>query len=156
MIQPVLAKDHAIDAVQLLLPHLHVRRHICEPHPRDGEEATSIVDFYFTTAIGSAATAARLVGLEQDLDARSRRADLGVTGQSIDDLPSPVLDGLAALNEIRKFEKSAKRRTPVIALTAHTETADRDHYLELGMDDYVCKPIDFEELKEKLYKVLES
>ena len=57
----------------------------------------------------------------------------------------PVLDGIGAIKEIRALEDD-KAKVPVIALTAHAMTGDRERYLAAGMDDYVSKPIDPQEL----------
>jgi CheY-like chemotaxis protein len=58
------------------------------------------------------------------------------------DISLPDLDGYAILNAIRK--NPALTRLPVIALTAHAMTGDRDKILAAGFNDYVAKPIDDE------------
>ncbi|TCO77332.1 signal transduction histidine kinase [Plasticicumulans lactativorans] len=63
----------------------------------------------------------------------------------------PVLDGLAATRAIRDVERREGRaHTPVIALTAHAVTGDRERYLASGMDDYVSKPFKASELAAAL------
>jgi CheY-like chemotaxis protein/signal transduction histidine kinase/HAMP domain-containing protein len=81
------------------------------------------------------------------------------------DIQMPVMDGLQATKEIRKWEKqrkespvltkelpetSAQEPIPIIAMTAHAMTGDREKCLEAGMNDYVSKPID----PEKLFSAL--
>ena len=61
----------------------------------------------------------------------------------------PVLDGYAATQALRKLE-GAGRRTPVIGLSAHALTGDRDRALGAGMDDYIVKPLTFEALSNVL------
>ncbi|MEO5339871.1 MAG: response regulator [Magnetococcus sp. MYC-9] len=64
------------------------------------------------------------------------------------DLQMPCMDGLEATRVIREREsqRNPPLRTPIIALTAHSMASDRNKCLEIGMDDYVSKPIDFVQL----------
>jgi CheY-like chemotaxis protein len=55
------------------------------------------------------------------------------------DISLPGMDGMAVLAAIRADD--ALRALPVIALTAHAMTGDREKYLGAGFDDYVTKPI---------------
>ena len=58
------------------------------------------------------------------------------------DLGMPILGGLAAAKEIRRFEeKNSKERTPIIALTAYAYKSDIDGCFEAGMDDFISKPV---------------
>lgn len=55
------------------------------------------------------------------------------------DLQMPGIDGLAAARGIRAAEK-AGRRVPILALTAHTTSGEREHCQDAGMDGHVSKP----------------
>ena len=55
------------------------------------------------------------------------------------DVSLPGMDGVAVLGKIRGDE--TLKRLPVIALTAHAMTGDRERFLAAGFDDYVSKPI---------------
>ncbi len=57
------------------------------------------------------------------------------------DVQMPVMDGLTAITRWREIEAERGGHVPVIALTAHAMDGDRDKCLELGMDDYVSKPL---------------
>jgi len=67
------------------------------------------------------------------------------------DIHMPVMDGLAALAEIRRLEAEAGRgRTPIIALTANAMSHQVAELLAAGMDDHVSKPIAVTQLFEAL------
>ncbi|MGB7606633.1 MAG: PAS domain S-box protein, partial [Lutisporaceae bacterium] len=61
------------------------------------------------------------------------------------DIQMPVMDGLEATKMIREREGAGKH-TPIIALTAYAFQGDRVRFLNLGMDEYLAKPVHMEEL----------
>jgi PAS domain S-box-containing protein len=62
------------------------------------------------------------------------------------DLQMPEMSGLEATHAIRAFEKTRGGRVPIVALTAHAMSGDRERCLAAGMDGYLSKPIDVDEL----------
>lgn len=71
------------------------------------------------------------------------------------DVQMPNKNGFEATKSIRDFEKTNnKLRLPIIGMTAHALTGDRERCIEAGMDDYICKPFNADELKSKLKSVI--
>jgi len=67
------------------------------------------------------------------------------------DLHMPGMDGLEATRRIRSFEQEEDAaRTPIIALTANASAEDRDACLAAGMDGFLVKPLDREQLAAAL------
>ncbi|HXI40508.1 MAG TPA: response regulator [Bryobacteraceae bacterium] len=66
------------------------------------------------------------------------------------DIQMPVMDGYEATTAIRNAERNTGAHIPIVALTAHAMTGDRENCLAAGMDDYITKPIHLEELLQKV------
>ena len=64
------------------------------------------------------------------------------------DMSLPVLDGWEATRRLKA--DPATNHIPVIALTAHALSGDRDKSLQAGCDDYESKPVNFTRLLEKM------
>ncbi len=70
------------------------------------------------------------------------------------DIQMPEMDGLEATRVIRQKEQSTDEHTPIIAMTAHAMTGDRERCIESGMDGYVSKPIQVENLFGEIERLL--
>ncbi|MEI7502204.1 MAG: response regulator [Paludibacter sp.] len=62
------------------------------------------------------------------------------------DMQMPEMDGIEATLEIRTLEQGSENHTPIIALTAGAMPTEREKCLEVGMDDFLTKPIEQEKL----------
>lgn len=87
-------------------------------------------------------------GAEGVAAAQSQTPDLIVMDMSL-----PVVDGWEATRRIKASPET--RLIPVIALTAHAMSGDREKALEAGCDDYDSKPVDLIRLLGKIHSLLE-
>ena len=83
-------------------------------------------------------------GLEK---ARAERPELILMDMSL-----PVIDGWEATRQLKADE--ATRGIPVVALTAHAMSTDRDKAMEAGCDAYETKPVELPRLLETMEKLL--
>ncbi|HET9840172.1 MAG TPA: PAS domain S-box protein [Candidatus Angelobacter sp.] len=72
------------------------------------------------------------------------------------DVQMPVMDGFEATAAIRNTERLNGRHLPIIAMTAHAMTGDRERCVAAGMDGYVSKPVKPKELFSAIEEVLGS
>ena len=70
------------------------------------------------------------------------------------DLQMPELGGLEATAAIRAKERSTGQHTPIVAITAHAMTGDREKCLDAGMDGYASKPVKPKDLFDAIHAAL--
>lgn len=70
------------------------------------------------------------------------------------DIQMPEMDGLEATRQIRIYEKENFRKTPIIALSASVFEEDKQSAKDAGMDGFVSKPIDIQDLFFEIKKLL--
>ncbi len=99
----------------------------------------------------------RKLGYETDVAANGMEAISALEEKDYDavlmDCGMPGMDGYEATRRIRQGENGIRNRDiPVIALTADAMTGDRDKCIQAGMNDYLAKPIEPQQLAEALQK----
>ncbi|MGB0990329.1 MAG: ATP-binding protein [Halarcobacter sp.] len=73
------------------------------------------------------------------------------------DINMPILDGIESFKAIRKYEEEKLlKQIPIVALTANAVKGDKERFLSLGMNDYLSKPINTDELKKVFDKYLKE
>jgi CheY-like chemotaxis protein len=70
------------------------------------------------------------------------------------DVQMPEMDGLEATGAVREWEKVIGSRVPILAMTAIAMQGDRERCLQAGMDGYVAKPIQVEELFSEIDRLV--
>ena len=102
--------------------------------------------------------ALRRQGIEVDAAVHGREAvekwANGAYDLIIMDVQMPVMDGIAATQAIRDQERRRGGHIPILAMTAHASHADEEWCLASGMDGYLAKPVDFNEVFRIIGKLL--
>jgi two-component system, sensor histidine kinase and response regulator len=70
------------------------------------------------------------------------------------DVQMPDMDGFEATRAIREKEQKTGEHVPIIALTAHAMRGDKERCMEAGMDAYISKPINVNELLTAIERVM--
>jgi CheY-like chemotaxis protein len=107
--------------------------------------------------------------ISQMLQERSMKVDLASDGlEAINkikkkkydlilmDIQMAVMDGLEATKIIRKIEEKTQEYTPIVAITAYALKGDKDKFLSFGMDGYLSKPVDMDELFKTIDTVINT
>jgi signal transduction histidine kinase/DNA-binding response OmpR family regulator len=71
------------------------------------------------------------------------------------DLQMPLMDGFEATSKIRCAESGTNAHVPIVALTAHAISGDRERCIQGGMDDYLSKPIRPSDLLNLVARLME-
>ena len=78
------------------------------------------------------------------------RSEEGTYDVILMDIQMPEMDGWEATQRIRKMKRKDAQLIPIYALSANSYVEDQRHSTEVGMNEHIAKPIDFNKLKEKM------
>ena len=99
------------------------------------------------------------LGYNADIASNGREAVDAVESIGYDlvfmDISMPEMDGLTA-SSIIKNNKELKKVPIIIAMTANAMSGDKENYLKVGMDDYISKPVNLDELSKKLFSWIDK
>jgi len=122
------------------LPPLHGTVLLAEDNPVNTMVAKKMLSSFGLTVIHASNGAKAVESFKQD-----------VFAAVLMDIQMPEMDGYDATLSIREWEKQQQcEQTPIIALTANVLSADRAHCFEVGMDDFLPKPIKMAALHKTL------
>jgi CheY-like chemotaxis protein len=131
-VQPDAPAARAKEALRIL---------IAEDNPVNSRLAMRLVEKQGHRAVSVASGREALEALERE------RFDLVLM-----DLQMPEMDGFETTRIIRERERGSERHVPIIAMTAHAMSGDRERCLAAGMDNYISKPVD----RSRLFAVIEG
>ncbi len=139
-----LATRHNAREYRRTLSNLNARVLVAEDNPTNQQVALGILKKLGLTADAVADGSEAIEALE------SIPYDLVLM-----DVQMPELDGLTATRVIRAPGSAVlDHKVPIIAMTAHAMTGDREKYLDAGMDDYISKPVSPSAIAEALERQL--
>jgi len=129
---------------QPVSPKLHARILLAD----DNEATQKLLNLRLSQA------GALVVTANNGREALDRTTEAALEGRPFDavimDMQMPVLDGYEAVSQLRArgFTK------PILAVTAHAMSEDREECIRLGCDDFISKPIEWDRFLAKLHGVL--
>ena len=95
-----------------------------------------------------------MFGLTSDIAGNGEEAVSKIKAKKFDlvlmDCQMPKMNGYDATTAIRAYELTVNQRTPIIALTAEGRSGDRRRCFDVGMDDFLTKPVDLNRLQDLL------
>ncbi len=131
---------------------------LAEPREDGGERGRVLLVEDYKPNILVARTVLSSMGFDCDAVSTGNDALANLASENHDnyvavlmDIQLPDISGVEATKRVRSYEADHKlHRVPIIAMTAHALMGDREKFLAAGMDAYIPKPFDPEDLNEKL------
>jgi signal transduction histidine kinase/CheY-like chemotaxis protein len=131
-------------------------------HPKDSKATRPLQILIVEDEFINKKVAVRMLtnqGHEVTLASNGRQALVLFNAEQFDvifmDIQMPEMDGIQATAAIRNLEKQWGNNThiPIVAMTAYAMQGDRERLMSAGMDEYISKPLDSEELANLLRKL---
>ena len=69
------------------------------------------------------------------------------------DINMPVMDGMACARAIRALDDTTKSAIPIVAITGNAQNYSMEEFNEAGINDYLPKPLNFDQLVETVKKL---
>ncbi|CAD5299302.1 MULTISPECIES: response regulator [unclassified Imperialibacter] len=68
------------------------------------------------------------------------------------DINMPVMDGIECTKKVRNLNDEAKKNIPIVAITGNARNYTMEEFLANGINDFIPKPLNFDQLVEKVRK----
>ncbi|WP_339788309.1 response regulator [uncultured Imperialibacter sp.] len=68
------------------------------------------------------------------------------------DINMPVMDGIECTKKVRNLSDEAKKNIPIVAITGNARNYTMEEFLANGINDFIPKPLNFDQLVEKVRK----
>lgn len=69
------------------------------------------------------------------------------------DINMPIMDGMECARKIRAFDDIQKSKIPIVAITGNARNYSREDFKNVGINEYLQKPLNFDELVETVKKL---
>lgn len=150
-LMPPLRQAQTFDCIMNIAP-VPVLSFVTPQAERSGRRVLLAEDNVINQAVASRQL--HKLGYEVTVVDTGRAAVAAVVAQQYDvvlmDCFMPEMDGYAATGAIRRHQSPSGEHTPIIAMTANSQSGDRDRCLAAGMDDYLSKPVTLASLRDAL------
>ncbi len=68
----------------------------------------------------------------------------------------PRMDGFETARKIRALEENHSEKTPILAISGYAIPGDKERFIEAGMDEYLSKPIEEDELLKTIDRLIKA
>ncbi len=72
------------------------------------------------------------------------------------DINMPIMDGMECAKQIRSLSDEAKAKVPIVAITGNARNYSMDDFTSVGINEYLQKPLNFDQLVDTVRKLTEN